>query len=128
MHPLSYNQFICIYVTCLSVYACTQELICSTGAKAFLIPNNFPIGCFASYLSRFHSDNPEDYDEHGCLRWFNEFSQTHNEQLYSAIGRINITYPDVKLIYADYYNATMEFIKNPGRFGEYLLACVLHVA
>ncbi|KAG0521317.1 hypothetical protein BDA96_08G150100, partial [Sorghum bicolor] len=102
-----------------------EELICSTGAKAFLIPNNFPIGCFASYLSRFHSDNPEDYDEHGCLRWFNEFSQTHNEQLYSAIGRINITYPDVKLIYADYYNATMEFIKNPGRFGigNPLVAC-----
>ncbi|WVZ78593.1 hypothetical protein U9M48_026282 [Paspalum notatum var. saurae] len=27
------------------------------------------------------------------------------------------TYPAVKFIYADYYGAAMEFIKNPGRFG-----------
>ncbi|KAL5681415.1 hypothetical protein ACJX0J_007800, partial [Zea mays] len=93
-----------------------EELILINGAKAFVVPNNFPIGCLASYLSRFHSDNHEDYDEHGCIKSLNEFSQKHNEQLYSDIGRLRFTYPNVKLIYADYYNATMEFIKNPGRF------------
>ncbi|KAL5681423.1 hypothetical protein ACJX0J_007808, partial [Zea mays] len=93
-----------------------EELIVVNGAKAFVVANNFPVGCLASYLSRFHSDDHEDYDEHGCLKSFNEFSQKHNEQLYSAIGQIRYSYPNVKVIYADYYNATMEFIKKPSRF------------
>ncbi|PWZ57624.1 GDSL esterase/lipase [Zea mays] len=102
-----------------------EELIVVNGAKAFVVANNFPVGCLASYLSRFHSDDHEDYDEHGCLKSFNEFSQKHNEQLYSAIGQIRYSYPNVKVIYADYYNATMEFIKKPSRFGigDPLVAC-----
>lgn len=78
-----------------------QALILERGAKAFVVPNNFPIGCWASYLSRFHSDNPEDYDEHRCLRWLNDFSQKHNRALHEEIVRLRSFYPDVKLIYAD---------------------------
>jgi hypothetical protein len=27
--------------------------------------------------------------------------------------------PDVKIIYADYYGAAMEFVKNPHRYGNF---------
>jgi phospholipase/lecithinase/hemolysin len=63
--------------------------------------------------------NPEDYDEHRCLRWLNNFTQKHNQRLRWEVNRLRSFYPDVKLIYADYYGATMEFIKNPGKFGEF---------
>jgi len=93
-----------------------QELI-GMGAKAIVIPNNFPIGCVPAYLSGYKSNNRADYDEHGCLRWFNDFSQRHNQALRGEVGRLRAQHPDVKLIYADYYGAAMEFIKDPHRFG-----------
>ncbi|RLN23613.1 uncharacterized protein C2845_PM07G16550 [Panicum miliaceum] len=93
----------------------TEDLIIYHGAKAFLIPNIFPMGCLASYLSRYHSDNPKDYDEHGCLRWLNEVSQKHNQALSGEVTRLRFYHPGVKLIYADYYGAAMEFIKNPAK-------------
>ncbi|OEL34876.1 GDSL esterase/lipase [Dichanthelium oligosanthes] len=94
-----------------------EELILDHGAKAFLIPNSFPIGCWASYLRRFHSDKAQDYDEHGCLTWLNEIAQKHNVVLHGDITRLKIFYPTVKLIYADYYDTAMEFMKNPATFG-----------
>ncbi|CAO2204102.1 unnamed protein product [Urochloa humidicola] len=102
-----------------------EELILDYGATTFLVPGSFPIGCYASYLSRFHSDNPKDYDEQGCLRWLNEVSQKHNQKLHGEISRLRGFYPGVKLIYADYYGAAMEFIENPSRFGigDPLVAC-----
>ncbi|CAO2208753.1 unnamed protein product [Urochloa humidicola] len=102
-----------------------EYLILYNGGKAFVIPNSFPMGCLASYLSKFHSDNPNDYDEHGCLRWLNEISQKHNQALQWEVARLRGFHPGVKLIYADYYGAAMEFVKNPGRFGigDPLVAC-----
>ncbi|CAL4975147.1 unnamed protein product [Urochloa decumbens] len=102
-----------------------EYLTLYNGGKAFVIPNSFPMGCLASYLSKFHSDNPNDYDEHGCLRWLNEVSQKHNQALQWEVARLRVYHPGVKLIYADYYGAAMEFIKNPSRFGigDPLVAC-----
>ncbi|TVU39093.1 hypothetical protein EJB05_12497, partial [Eragrostis curvula] len=101
------------------------EWIVQWGAKVAVIPNNFPIGCFPLFLNKFHSHEPKDYDEHGCLRWFNDFVLAHNNVLFHEVTRLQGQYPGVKLIYADYYNATMELIKNPGRFGidDPLVAC-----
>ncbi|KAF8695854.1 hypothetical protein HU200_036729 [Digitaria exilis] len=93
-----------------------QELI-GMGAKTNVIPNNFPIGCVPKYLSDFRSGNRADYDEHGCLRWFNDFSQRHNHELRGVVGRLSAQNPGVKLIYADYYGAAMEFVRDPHRFG-----------
>ncbi|WVZ69464.1 hypothetical protein U9M48_018240 [Paspalum notatum var. saurae] len=93
-----------------------QELI-GMGAKVILIPNNFPIGCVPAYLRNHRSNAPADYDEHGCLRWFNDFSQRHNQALRAEVGRLSARNPGVKLIYADYYGAAMEFVKDPHRFG-----------
>ncbi|CAL4983021.1 unnamed protein product [Urochloa decumbens] len=63
------------------------------------------------------SNNNADYDEHGCLRWFNDFSQRHNQELRGMVDRLSAQNPGVKIIYADYYGAAVEFIKDPHRFG-----------
>ncbi|CAO2142489.1 unnamed protein product [Urochloa humidicola] len=101
-----------------------KELI-GMGAKVIMIPNNFPIGCVPAYLSGHKSNNHADYDEHGCLRWFNDFSQRHNMELRGMVNRLSVQNPGVKLVYADYYGAAMEFIKDPHRFGigDPLTAC-----
>jgi lysophospholipase L1-like esterase len=101
-----------------------QELI-RMGAKTILVPNNFPIGCVPDYLSRYRSGNRADYDEHGCLRWFNDFSQRHNRELRGVVARLSARNPGVKLIYADYFGAAMEFVRDQRRFGigDPLTAC-----
>lgn len=71
----------------------TEEFILENGAKPFLIPNIFPMGCLASYLSRYRSDNPRDYDEHGCLRWLNEVSHKHNQELSDEVTRLRFYHP-----------------------------------
>lgn len=101
-----------------------QDLI-RMGAKVIMIPNNLPIGCVPKYLRDYKSANRADYDEHGCLRWFNDFSQRHNQALRGVVDRLSAQNPGVKLIYADYFGAAMEFVKNPHRFGigDPLTAC-----
>jgi phospholipase/lecithinase/hemolysin len=101
-----------------------QELI-DLGAKTIVIPNNFPIGCVPAYLSGFGGVHEEAYDEQKCLRWFNDFSAKHNAALRGEVDRLKARNPGVKLIYADYFSAAMEFVKTPSRFGiaDPLVAC-----
>ncbi|KAL6842709.1 hypothetical protein ACP4OV_027553 [Aristida adscensionis] len=115
-------QFIPDIVKCIGSYV--EELI-GLGAKTIMIPNNFPIGCVPSYLSGFQSGDPRDYDEHRCLRWFNDFSMLHNEALRCEVDRLRARNPGTKLVYADYYGAAMEFVRDPRRFGigDPLVAC-----
>jgi phospholipase/lecithinase/hemolysin len=95
-----------------------QEVI-NLGARTVLVPGNFPIGCVPAYLSGFRTDNSADYDEFRCLRWFNDFSQRHNQALKQEISRLRAHNPGAKIIYADYYGAAMEFVRNPHNHGTY---------
>uniref|UniRef100_A0ACD5VL49 Uncharacterized protein n=1 Tax=Avena sativa TaxID=4498 RepID=A0ACD5VL49_AVESA len=101
-----------------------QEVI-NLGAKTILVPGNFPIGCVPAYLKAFRTNNPADYDEFHCLRWFNDFSQKHNQALKQEINRLKSQNRGVKIIYADYYGAAMEFVRNPHNYGidDPLVAC-----
>ena len=94
-----------------------QEVI-NLGAKAVLVPGNFPIGCVPQYLSMFQSNSHSDYDEHGCLVWFNDFSKKHNQLLQQEVARLRSQNPGVKIIYADYFGAAMQFVQNPHSYGE----------
>jgi hypothetical protein len=72
-----------------------------------------------AYLKAYRTNNPTDYDEFHCLRWFNGFSQRHNQVLKQKINRLKSRNPGVKIIYADYYGAAMEFVRNPHRYGNF---------
>ncbi|XP_078153441.1 GDSL esterase/lipase At1g28600-like [Carex rostrata] len=94
-----------------------HELI-SRGAKTLLVPNNFPIGCIPIYLTLFPSEKKEDYDsETGCLKHFNEFAKYHNAMLLKELSKLRLLYPDVNIIYADYYEASMNIFRNPKKLG-----------
>uniref|UniRef100_A0A8R7R620 GDSL esterase/lipase n=1 Tax=Triticum urartu TaxID=4572 RepID=A0A8R7R620_TRIUA len=101
-----------------------QEVI-NLGAKTVLVPGNFPIGCVPAYLSGNKSNKSADYDQYHCLKRFNNFSQMHNQLLKQEVSKLKSLNADVKIIYADYYGAFMEFVKNPSRYGidDPLVAC-----
>ncbi|KAF8392886.1 hypothetical protein HHK36_021126 [Tetracentron sinense] len=94
------------------------QMVVEHGAVTVMVPGNFPIGCFSSYLMVFQSSNEEDYDpQTGCLRWLNEFSMNHNHLLQKELDRMRDLHPHVSIIYADYYNAAMRFFRYPLQFG-----------
>ncbi|XP_078153496.1 GDSL esterase/lipase At1g28600-like isoform X2 [Carex rostrata] len=93
------------------------ELI-SRGAKTLLVPNDLPIGCLPRYLTMFQSEKKEDYDpESGCLKHFNEFAEYHNAMLFKELEKLQLLYPNVTIIYADYYEASMNIFRNPKKLG-----------
>ncbi|CAN4108743.1 unnamed protein product [Withania somnifera] len=57
------------------------------GATRIVVPGNFPIGCIPAMLTKFMTNNTAAYDEYHCLKDLNDF------------------YPNITLIYGDYYNA-----------------------
>ncbi|OEL36284.1 GDSL esterase/lipase [Dichanthelium oligosanthes] len=97
--------------------AAVQQVI-NLGAKAVLVPGNFPIGCVPQYLSMFQSNTSTDYDEHGCLVWFNECSKKHNQLLQQEVDRLRSQNPGVKIIFADYFGAAMQFVQNSPELWE----------
>lgn len=95
-----------------------QELI-ELGGVTFMVPGNLPIGCIPIYLTIYQTSNTEEYDpEIGCLNWLNKFSEYHNQLLQEELTRIRQLHPHVNLIYADYYNATLQCYRNPNEFGN----------
>nr|GMD48654.1 GDSL esterase/lipase At1g28590-like [Ipomoea batatas] len=88
------------------------------GATTIMVPGILPDGCIGSVLTEFESDNKEDYDpDTGCLTWVNELSEYHNQHLQQRLNTIQHHNPDIVIIYADFYNATMELYRHPEKYG-----------
>ena len=81
-----------------------REII-NLGETRIIVPGNFPIGCIPIYLTTFPNSNPRAYDEFGCLRGLNQFARRHNYYLQRALALLRIEFPDVVIVYADYYSA-----------------------
>ncbi|KAF9598467.1 hypothetical protein IFM89_027901 [Coptis chinensis] len=87
------------------------------GAVTLLVPGDLPVGCSSSYLTIFESQNKDDYDPNGCLKWLNEFTQFHNNLLQNELNRLRVMHPHATIIYADYYNVGMELYSFPIQLG-----------
>ncbi|XP_057466267.1 acetylajmalan esterase-like [Actinidia eriantha] len=75
------------------------------GAVRVVVPGNFPIGCMPIYLTAFQTNDSAAYDKHHCLKQLNNFSVYHNNQLQEAIEELKREYPNVVILYGDYYHA-----------------------
>ncbi|XP_019162692.1 PREDICTED: GDSL esterase/lipase At1g28600-like [Ipomoea nil] len=94
-----------------------HELI-GLGAVTLLVPGELPKGCSTAYLATFISSNQTDYDpETGCLNWLNDFAKYHNSLLINELNRLQKLHPHATIIYADYYNAAMQFYLTPDTLG-----------
>ena len=80
------------------------------GAKTLVVPENFPMGCSALYLTYFITSNQTYYNpKTGGLNRLNRFARHHNKLLQTELDFIQKQNPSINIVYADYYNATMQF-------------------
>ncbi|KAL9247651.1 hypothetical protein vseg_021062 [Gypsophila vaccaria] len=89
--------------------------VSSYGATRIYIPGNFPIGCFLIYKATF--GNHYTLDELDCLDGSNEFARFHNSHLKQAIKELQTEYPEVTVVYGDYYSALSSTLRNAGPLG-----------
>ncbi|CAI0439407.1 unnamed protein product [Linum tenue] len=100
-----------------------REII-ELGAVNILVPGNFPIGCLPFYLAKFRGSSSMEYDPFtGCLAQLNKLSEYHNELLQAELSRTRRLYPDINIIYVDYYNAVLRIYQAPEQFGEGSVQC-----
>ncbi|CAN4108742.1 unnamed protein product [Withania somnifera] len=90
------------------------------GATRIVVPGNFPVGCLPVILTNFRINNSTAYDEHHCLKDWNNFIIFFNNYLRQAIDEVKKEYPNIILIYADYYNAYLWLLQNAVTLGKCL--------
>ncbi|KAF3339597.1 GDSL esterase/lipase [Carex littledalei] len=96
-----------------------KELI-ELGTKTLVVPGIIPFGCSPFYLTMFHTENNEDYDEEtGCMKWLNEFSDHHEKLLKEELNNLRRLYPDATIIHADYNGASLDIFKSAERYGKF---------
>nr|CAD1842284.1 unnamed protein product [Ananas comosus var. bracteatus] len=90
-----------------------QKLI-NEGAGTLVVPGILPTGCIPIVLSQAHNAPKEEFDpKTGCLIKPNDFSSYHNNLLHQAVQQLQSKYPQAKLIYAEYFEAVVDFILDP---------------
>ncbi|KAK4793655.1 hypothetical protein SAY86_024090 [Trapa natans] len=96
----------------------TSALI-EEGAVNLLVPGNLPIGCIPAYLTAYQGSNQTTINPRtGCMDAFNAFSQYHNRLLIRALYRLRKKYPHTRIMYADFYGASIRFYNMPQFFGK----------
>ncbi|XP_042397329.1 sinapine esterase-like [Zingiber officinale] len=94
-----------------------QKLI-GLGVRTMVVPGSFPMGCFAAYLNKFQEEKQESYDPRtGCLNWLNDFAILHNRLLLAELQRLRRQHPEVAIMYADVYHASMAIYASPRDYG-----------
>ncbi|KAF3669028.1 putative acetylajmalan esterase-like [Capsicum annuum] len=87
------------------------------GATRILVPGNFPKGCGPAFLMQFMTNNSAAYDEYHCLKDLNNLAIFYNDHLQQSIDEMKKEYPNITLIYGDYYNAYMWLLQNAVSLG-----------
>ncbi|PIA26052.1 hypothetical protein AQUCO_10000016v1 [Aquilegia coerulea] len=94
-----------------------QEVI-HLGARYVVVPGEFPVGCFPVFLSPLQNIVDQfAYDGLNCIPFGNMFAMYHNAQLIQAIAELKEEFPNVKILYADYYSAFLRVLQNAGNLG-----------
>jgi phospholipase/lecithinase/hemolysin len=104
----------------VSTIANGVEKLIAMGATDIVVPGVLPIGCFPIYLTIYGTSNSGDYDSLGCLKKFNDLSTNHNNQLQTQISSLQAKYKSARIMYADFYSAVYDMVKNPGSYGTYI--------
>ncbi|XP_073107379.1 GDSL esterase/lipase At1g28570-like [Elaeis guineensis] len=102
----------------ISAISSAIKVLIDLGVKTLVVPGNFPIGCVPVYLGLFQNSSKGDYDpQTGCINWLNKFSEYHNLQLTTELEKLHQLYPDATIIYANYYEALLNIVRSPQKFG-----------
>ena len=95
------------------------EQLIAEGARELIVPGVMPTGCFPVYLNMLDEPAHEYGSRSGCIRRYNTFSWVHNAHLKSTLEKLRPKYPNVRIIYGDYYTPVIQFMLQPEKFGFY---------
>ncbi|KAK9726718.1 hypothetical protein RND81_05G232500 [Saponaria officinalis] len=98
-----------------SIREVVKKLI-SLGATRIVVPGSFPVGCIPAVQNGANKNDATLFDEFGCVKSSNDFSALHNDKLRRAIETLQ-HYPDVKLVYGDYFSPFLSILKNATSLG-----------
>ncbi|XP_009607384.3 GDSL esterase/lipase At1g28650-like [Nicotiana tabacum] len=90
-----------------------EQLIKDAEAKHFVVSRIIPIGCLPGFQTMF----PDNSRKIQCHKGLNLFATLHNDYLWQALEELRLKYPEVEIIYADYFKAFMAILCNHAFFG-----------
>ncbi|EES02259.1 hypothetical protein BDA96_03G021300 [Sorghum bicolor] len=93
------------------------EKLIAEGAVELVVPGVLPIGCFPVYLSIFRKQADGYGGRSGCIRDLNTLSWVHNAALRRKVEELRGRYPDVRIVYADYYTPAIQFVLHAEKYG-----------
>ncbi|KAL7088151.1 hypothetical protein ACP275_13G110900 [Erythranthe tilingii] len=82
-----------------------------SGSRRVIIPGYIPLGCLPIYKTVFQTKDLSAYGLSHCLKRFNYFTRSHNEQLQAAIAKLARERPNAVVVYADFYNAYLYLLR-----------------
>nr|XP_009792380.1 PREDICTED: GDSL esterase/lipase At5g45910-like [Nicotiana sylvestris] len=88
-----------------------EQLIKDAEAKHFVVTGIIPMGCLPGFRE---DDNSRKIK---CHKGLNLFATLHNDHLWQALEELRLKYPEVEIIYADYYKAFMAVLRNHAFLG-----------
>ncbi|KAK2649751.1 hypothetical protein Ddye_017240 [Dipteronia dyeriana] len=86
------------------------------GGKNFWVHNTGPLGCLPQKLATA-AQNASDFDEHGCIKSFNDAAKIFNEQLRVMCEELRSQMKDATIVYVDIFAIKYDLISNSAKYG-----------
>ncbi|KAF7143239.1 hypothetical protein RHSIM_Rhsim05G0087500 [Rhododendron simsii] len=90
----------------------TMRKLMNAGATHLFVTGVSPMGCLPGYLTLLRNTDRMQYDSNNCLRGLNAFARLHNDHLQQALMELRLEFPQVQIVYGDYYKAFMALLRN----------------
>ncbi|KAK4848192.1 hypothetical protein QYF36_010195 [Acer negundo] len=86
------------------------------GGKKIWVHNTGPLGCLPQKLATA-AKNASDFDDHGCIKSFNDAAKTFNEQLQVMCEELRSQMKDATIVYVDIFAIKYDLITNSAKYG-----------
>ncbi|KAJ4828747.1 hypothetical protein Tsubulata_032030 [Turnera subulata] len=94
----------------------------SYGATQVLVLGLPPYGCSPYFLTPQSKNSSAVYDEHQCLKDYNDYLMYHNIYLQEALGSLQNENPNANIVYGDTYKAMRTILAEHTKYGIEMLS------
>lgn len=102
--------------TIINEFASAVEKLYKGGARTFWIHNTGPIGCLPFFVKNY-PPAPENADQIGCVKSYNEIAQEFNKQLKDKVSQLGTQLQEASLVYVDVYSVKYSLISEANKHG-----------
>nr|XP_043616424.1 GDSL esterase/lipase At5g14450-like [Erigeron canadensis] len=102
--------------TIINEFASAVEKLYQGGARKFWIHNTGPIGCLPKFVKTY-PPTPNNTDEIGCVKSYNELAQVFNKQLKDKVSQLRTQLEEASFVYVDMYLVKYSLISEANEHG-----------